>query len=191
MAEPAGSDDISRHVALVGLSGTGKSTVAPILAARLGAIAVDVDRLLERRFACSVAEVFRARGEAEFRAAESEVLDEVLAGPEAVIATGGGIVVAADNRRHLSESSTVVWLRSDVGTLVDRLERSDESRPLLADDAESTLRRLAVEREPLYREVADLEIDVVGLHPQQVADAVEAGLRSGGSPTARNVQAPT
>ncbi len=188
-ATPFGAD--RRHLALVGLSGTGKSTVAPLVAARLGFAVEDVDRRLETRFGSSVADVFRTRGEAAFREAEAEELSDVLAGEPAVVATGGGIVVDGRNRRVLSERCVVVWLRSDVGTLVDRLTGSDEERPLLAEDPESTLRRLAEEREPLYREVADLEIDVGGLHPQQVADAVEAGLRSGGGPTARNAQAPT
>ena len=169
-----------RHVALVGLSGTGKSTVAPLLARQLGCVPADVDRMVEERCGTSVAEVFATRGEPEFRSLESKLLAEVLDGPDAVVATGGGVVLAPGNRELLGRSARVVWLRTDVDVLVDRLARTTERRPLLADDPESTLRRLAAEREPLYREVADLAVDATGLRPHQVADAIEAELRDGG-----------
>ena len=169
-----------RHVALVGLSGTGKSTVAPLLARALGSIAADVDRIVERRCGAAVAEVFAERGEAGFREVESEVLAEVLAGPDAVVATGGGAVLAAANRDLLRRTATVVWLRTELDVLVERMERTAEERPLLSGDPGTTLRRLAAEREPLYTEVADLVVDATALHPQQVADLIERDLRAGG-----------
>jgi shikimate kinase len=181
-----------RHLALIGLSGTGKSTVAPLLAERFGRVSADVDRLVEARCGGStVAEVFAERGEAAFRALESEVLAEVLAGPDSVVATGGGAVLDPRNRELLAREATVVWLRADLDVLVERLRRTAEARPLLADDPATTLRRLAVEREPLYREVADLVVDATGLRPQQVADLVERDLRAGGVGGAMTGREPT
>ncbi|UDY36184.1 shikimate kinase [Dermatobacter hominis] len=171
-----------RHLALIGLSGTGKSTIAPLLARQLGRTAADVDRLVEARCGgATVAEVFADRGEPGFRAVESEVLAEVLAGPDAVVATGGGVVLDPANRDLLARTATVVWLRADVDALVDRLARTAEERPLLAGDPGTTLRRLAAEREPLYDEVADLVVDATGLRPQQVVDQIERDLRAGGT----------
>ena len=166
-------EDAARtHVALVGLSGTGKSEVAPLLAARLGLRAVDLDDLVVARAGVSVAELFERDGEEAFRALESEVLREQIGGPPAVLATGGGVVLDDSNRRLLVERCRVVWLRTPVDVLVGRLERDAEQRPLLRDGAATTLRRLATEREALYAEVACVEVATDNLGPDAVTDAV-------------------
>lgn len=166
------------HVALVGLSGTGKSTVAPLLASRFGIHHVDVDEQVEARCGTDVATMFAARGEAVFRRAEHDALIDALGGDRSVIATGGGIVVDPRNRDLLRARSVVVWLRADVAEIVDRLDRSSVRRPLLAEDAGSSLRRLAEAREPLYRELADVVVDVTDRGPQQVVDQIVDALRS-------------
>lgn len=160
------------HVALVGLSGTGKSEVAPLLAARLGLRTVDLDDLVVARAGVSVAELFERDGEDAFRALESRELREQLDGPPAVLATGGGVVLDGSNRRLLVERCRVVWLRTPVDVLVDRLERDAEQRPLLQGDAATTLRRLAAEREALYAEVAGVVVATEDLGPDAVTDAV-------------------
>lgn len=169
--------DATGHVALVGLSGSGKSTLAPLLASRLGGhVVIDLDRVVERRFGRSVAEVFASEGESAFRAAEREALESALAGPPAVIATGGGAVLAADNRAVLSSSATVVWLRAHPSSLQRRLEGTAEARPLLAGDAGFALTRLSEERDALYAQVADLIVDADGAAPADLADEVVASL---------------
>lgn len=171
------------HVALVGLSGTGKSTSAPILASRLGFGCVDIDREIERRHGASVSDLFESLGEPAFRVAESEALADALNSPPSVVATGGGAVLSPANRQLLSERATVVWLQLDVDELVARLSVTNESRPLLAHDPATALQALAVEREPLYREVADLVVDVADRSPTEVADTVATLLgRSVGAP---------
>lgn len=160
------------HLVLVGLSGTGKSTVAPLLAERRGVVAVDLDRLLEQRFGRPVAQVFLEDGEPEFRRAEAELLAEVLVGPPAVIATGGGAVLDPESRRRLADAAFVVWLSAPIDLLVRRLSDVAERRPLLADDPATALRAMAAERDPLYREVADLVVDVEGRSPEEIADVV-------------------
>lgn len=168
-----------RHLALVGLSGTGKSSLTPLLAARLGLAAVDLDDRIERRAGSSVPELFAERGEAEFRTLESLELADTLAGPPAVIATGGGVVVDAANRGLLRDACDVVWLRTALGTLIERLRASEQERPLLAGDAETTLRRLAEEREALYMEVATHVIDTDGRSPTDLVRDIEAVLGHG------------
>lgn len=153
----------SDHLALVGLSGSGKSSLAPLLAARLGATAADLDRVIEQQLGASVAEIFASRGEAAFRSAESDALHEMLSGPPIVLATGGGVVLDAGNRSLLRRGATVVWLRADVDELERRLSDTTEARPLLAGDAHFALDRLAQEREALYAEVSDVVIDVDGV----------------------------
>jgi shikimate kinase len=165
------------HVALVGLSGVGKSTVAPLLATRRGCVAVDLDRAVELRTGRTVAEVFAADGEEAFRDLESAELARALVGPPSVVATGGGVVLRPSNRALLAEHAVVAWLRAEASELAVRVTRSAQARPLLADDPASTLRRLAAEREALYEQVADIVVDVSGLGPSDVADRLERELQ--------------
>jgi len=161
------------HIALVGLSGTGKSSIAPLLA-RLRAVgSIDVDREIERTAGATVARLFDEIGEPAFRDLEERVLAAGLGGAPSVVATGGGIVVRAANRQLLAERATTVWLRADIDVILDRLCRSPEQRPLLTGDAATALRRLATEREPLYLEVADLVVDVGSLTPAEIAEHLD------------------
>jgi shikimate kinase len=165
------------HIALVGLSGSGKSTVAPLVAARRGLGApVDLDRVVERRTGRPVHELFADDGEASFRRLESDALADALAGPPVVIATGGGVVLDAENRRLLRSGAAVVWLRGSPVHLASRLADTTEARPLLSGDAEFALHRLAEERAALYSEVADVVVDVDGVDPVTVADEVVRAL---------------
>lgn len=166
------------QVALVGLSGSGKSTLAPLLATRLGGrIVVDLDRVVEQRFGATVAEIFSREGESTFRDAESEALSEALDGPPAVIATGGGVVLAAANRQLLRQGARVVWLRAQPSHLELRLAGSAEVRPLLDGDRSFALARLAEERDALYARVAEVTVDVEGVAPVDLADELVRSLR--------------
>ena len=167
-------------VALVGLSGTGKSTVAPRLAQRCGGRSVDLDECLVERLGASTDQIFRRDGEAAFRRAERLELERVLDAAALdvgtlVLATGGGVVLDERNRRALRRC-TVVWLRASVDELVARLSDTQESRPLLAGDARAALGRLESERTALYEEVADIVIDVDGVEIEDVVERVAAML---------------
>lgn len=160
-----------QHIVLVGLSGSGKSTLAPLLLSRTGrSVAIDLDRVVEETTGRSVQEIFDEQGETEFRRLESQALSDALAGPPAVIAAGGGVVLELENRRMLRGGATVVWLRASPGHLRERLEDTSEARPLLDGDAEFALHRMATEREALYSEVADIVVDVEGTDPRTLAD---------------------
>lgn len=158
------------HLVLVGLSGSGKSTLAPLLRSRTGrAATVDLDRVITRTSGRRIDEIFDAEGETGFRQLESQALADALAGPPAVIATGGGVVLESENRRLLREHATVIWLRAHPSHLARRLTDTSEARPLLDGDAEFALHRMATEREALYAEVADIVVDVEGVDPRSLA----------------------
>lgn len=193
---PAGSSvdaspaSLRSHIVIVGLPGTGKSSLAAPLARRLGRSTRDTDRLVQHRAGKSIPELFSNIGEASFRRIESQALLEALSGPSAVIATGGGIVLDAGNRRLLRDRATVVWLTADVEALADRLKDSAEVRPLLSGDALSELQRLQEERDPLYRQVADVVVDTNGLDRSAVLDATLDALRADGEQERRSGVAP-
>lgn len=167
--------DPTQHLVLVGLMGTGKTTVSRVLAERLQRRVVDSDAVIEARTGRTVREIFQTDGEAAFRALETAALVEALASEEPVIiAAAGGVVLSEANRAALrAAKAKVVWLCADPAVLVERV-KSGGHRPLLDDDPEGMLRRMAADREALYREVADA---IVSVDNRSVADVVEAVLR--------------
>ena len=163
----------ARHLVLVGMMGVGKSTVGRMVSSELDRPLFDSDEMIEERTGRTVREIWSADGEAAFRALETETLLEALAEPEpSVIAAAGGVVLSDRNRQALTSADAhVVWLLAEVDVLVDRV-RKGMHRPLLDDDPESTLRRMYVERKPLYQEIADAIVSVDHRSPNDVAKAV-------------------
>lgn len=158
---------MTRHVVLVGLMGSGKTTVGRRLADRLGRDFVDADAALVDVADRTIAEIFATDGEERFRALEADVLEELLERHDpTVIASGGGVVLRDDSRERLRHPAvTVVWLDAGPAFLASRVEGKPH-RPLLATDepARDVLERLHRERAPLYEEVADLRVDVEPFH---------------------------
>jgi shikimate kinase len=142
------------NISLVGLPGSGKTTVGRQLARRLQLPFVDSDHAIEARIGCAIREFFEREGEAPFRDIEQDVIDELSAGGPCVISTGGGAVLRSANRQHLRERSQVVYLKSTPEELFRRL-RHDLNRPLLqVADPLTRMRDLFAVRDPLYRETA-------------------------------------
>ena len=164
-----------RHLVLVGLMGSGKTTVGRVVAQRLRRELLDSDFMIEAREGRTVRAIFAEDGEDTFRAIETDVLVEALAAEDrAVIAAAGGVVLRPENRAALRESGArVVWLRADPATLVERV-KGGVHRPLLDDDPRGTLERMYAERSDLYREVADA---IVMVDNRSVSEIVEAVLR--------------
>jgi shikimate kinase len=169
-----------RRVLLIGMMGAGKSTTGRLLAERLGWPYLDSDDEIERRTGRTVPEIWKADGEAAFRAEETRVLAEAVAseGP-AVIAVAGGAVLDPDNRARIRGAGLVVWLRADVAVLAARVG-SGAGRPLLDGGPAAALERLFTERAPLYHELSDLVFDVDRLFPPQVVDRIVTALRARG-----------
>jgi shikimate kinase len=144
---------------LVGMPGSGKSTVGRQLSRRLQLPFFDSDHVIEQRLGCSIREYFAREGEAAFRDVEEQVLAELAQGPTAVVATGGGAVLRAANRQRLRDAGRVIYLRSSPEELFRRL-RHDMQRPLLqVPNPLDKLRELYAQRDPLYREVAHFQIE--------------------------------
>jgi len=157
------------HLVLVGPMGAGKSALGRRLAQTSGLPFVDLDREIERRAGVDIPAIFAHEGEAGFRRREREALADALAGPTCVLATGGGAILDAGSRARIRERGFVVHLAIDVERQLARLAR-DRSRPLIAgDDREAVLRRLAIERAPLYAEVADLVFATGDAEPADAA----------------------
>lgn len=170
--------DLDGHLVLVGMMGVGKSTVGRILARRLRRPFVDTDALLEQRAGRSVREIITTDGECTFRDLEAAVLADALTAAEpAVVAAAGGVVLREDNRRLLRErAGKVVWLSAPLEVLLARV-RAGRHRPLLDDDPAATLERLERERDPLYREVADIVVLSDGRPAETIAEHILAVLR--------------
>ena len=148
-------------IALVGMPGSGKSTVGRHVARHLALPFIDTDHLIEQRIGCSIRDYFETQGEAAFRDVEQAVIDEVTRVPGHVVATGGGAVLREVNRQALHSRTTVVYLRSTPEDLARRL-RHDTRRPLLQQGGADPLRRLRSlfqERDALYRRTAHFVIE--------------------------------
>lgn len=149
-------DTFARPV-LVGLMGAGKSSIGRHLARFLHVPLIDLDDYIVEKAGCSIPEIFEKYGEAWFRQMESEALKEVI-GQRAVIATGGGVVMAPENLDVLKQHPPVIWLKASPEFLADRID-GDSNRPLIAEgDTLNRLRDLAAIRYPLYEACADLVI---------------------------------
>jgi shikimate kinase len=165
------------RVLLVGMMGAGKTTVGRALAARLGWPYLDNDELVERTTGRTAKELLGA-SVSELRKAESAALTEALREAPPLVATvPGGVVENASDRTRLRRGGFVIWLRTRVPTLVERLGR-DLDRPWLQPDPAAALHRLYAGRKPKYAEVAALVIDVDELVPEDVVDRVVAELET-------------
>jgi shikimate kinase len=160
-------------VYLVGMPGSGKSTVGPELARRLEVPFVELDAEIERAAGRSVREIFERDGEVRFRELEAQALADAAARDPSVVSCGGGVVLEPANRILLRATGEVVFLSVPLDVLRDRVQPNAE-RPLIR--AAGDLERLAREREPLYREFAAHVVDGTG-DPGEVADAIVEELR--------------
>ena len=159
-------------IVLIGFMGAGKTTVGRELALLTGWPRHETDLIIAARAGVSIAEIFTERGEEEFRALESEALEN-LPTKRMIIATGGGIVLRPANVAILKRLGTVVYLEADEATLFERVSENVELRPLLpADNPRAAVARLLAEREPLYRAAADFIVNTTGLTPPEVAQAI-------------------
>jgi shikimate kinase len=170
----------------IGYRGSGKSSLAGVLAPRLGWAWVDADHEIERRAGRSIREIFQSDGEAAFRTLECEVMADLLARDQLIVAAGGGAVLDGDTRRRMKLAGPVVWLTAGVDTLHARITRHAEqghARPALTDlgGGREEIATVLARREPLYREVADVIVDTDGRDVEALAAeilrAVEPWLR--------------
>lgn len=175
MTAPGGLD--RRHIVLVGMMGTGKSSAGDGLATLLDRPFVDTDAMVAAHCGMDIADLWAAEGEARVRQLESAVLAEAIASASpSVIAAGGGAVLDPANRAAIARAGDVVWLRAEVDTLVERLG-DGAGRPLLGSDPAGALRTIEPARRPLYAEVAGVIVDVDKFGPEATVAAVLGALQ--------------
>ncbi|WP_370325029.1 shikimate kinase [Euzebya sp.] len=171
-----------RNIVLIGLMGSGKSTVGRLVADRLDRPFVDTDDVVEHDARRSIAEIFATDGERDFRELESAAVRQVSALRGQVIAVGGGAVVSATNATALRGTGDLVWLDAPISALVMHLTAEAErgTRPLLGDPAtlQATLERLYVERYDAYKRAATHILATEGRPPEVLADEVIAWART-------------
>jgi shikimate kinase/3-dehydroquinate synthase len=174
-----------QNVFLVGLMGAGKTTIGRILARKLGKRFIDSDHEIEARTGASIPWIFEIEGEESFRRREAEVIRDLCAEEGVVLATGGGAVLNAETRASLKARGTVIYLRANVNSIMVRVSH-DKNRPLLQTaDPRRRIEELMAQREPLYREIAELVIDTGRPNVQSMVqtildqlDALEATRRA-------------
>src|SRR5262249_22747345 len=147
-----------RMIFLIGYRGTGKSTVARLLAARLGWDWRDADAVLEAKFGQSITEIFQSDGEAKFPEMETAVMVEMWKLSRGAIAAGGGVVLGEANGELMRQTGRVIWLKADVDTIWKRTQSDaaeGRSRPALTVGGRTEIEQLLRVREPLYRATAE------------------------------------
>jgi shikimate kinase len=167
--------ELKKPLALIGMMGSGKTTVGRTLAALLGVAFLDSDAVIEERTGKTVAEIFKTDGESAFRDWEADVVAEALAvRPAAVIGVAGGAVLRDETRSALQKEATVVWLRAPIETLIRRVSARKLDRPLIAEDPEAAMKELYDKRFPVYEQTAEFVVDVSQKTPQEIANEVIA-----------------
>ncbi|BBF87120.1 shikimate kinase [Aquitalea magnusonii] len=152
-------ENMAGNFFLVGLMGAGKTTVGRALARKTGKTFYDSDHEIEARTGVRVATIFEIEGELRFRDRESSVIADLAKMNNIVLATGGGAVLRPENRAELSRHGVVIYLRASIDDLLARTMH-DKNRPLLQTaDPRAKLQSLLEQRDPLYREVADIVVD--------------------------------
>lgn len=165
------------NIFLVGLMGAGKTTIGRQLSKSLDKPFVDSDHEIEQRTGVNIPVIFEVEGEAGFRQREKAMIEELSQRRDIILATGGGAVLNEDNRRNLKENGVVIYLRANVFDLLART-RHDRNRPLLQTaDPQKKLEELFQQRDPLYREVADIIIDTGQQSVSQLTRLLEKKLQ--------------
>jgi shikimate kinase len=161
---------------LIGYRATGKTTVARLLARRLGWDWIDADVEIERRSGKSIASIFSEDGEPAFREIEVAVTADLCQRPRLVLAAGGGAPMRAENRRAMRRGGAVVWLKALPETIHRRMSGDATTagrRPDLTDQGGlAEIVELLARREPIYQEAADFAVDTEGKTPDQIADEI-------------------
>ena len=151
--------DVNKNIILVGLMGSGKTTIGKLISKSLERKFLDTDHAIEEKTGVDVSTIFELEGEEGFRSREHNFLRELKDSQKLVIATGGGIVLSSENRDLLKKIGCVVYLRSNIKDLVSRL-KDDKTRPLIQNvNLSQKINELFHERDPLYASIADYIIE--------------------------------
>ncbi len=168
---------LSPSIVLIGMMGAGKSSVGPCLRRRTGLALHDIDEIIAANFGMAISEIFPKWGEQRFRQAETEALRSLPTTEQAIIVTGGGIVLRNQNIKILKRLGVIVWLDGNEETLFARACRK-QNRPLLqTKNPRKSFSEILGSRRPLYASSADIRIDTSVLTDEEVAVSILAKLR--------------
>ena len=161
------------NIVLIGMRGSGKTTVGKILAQKMGREFIEMDELITRKMGLTIPEIVEKHGWEKFRDIEEEITGEVAGRDNIINASGGGVVTREKNIAKLKESGVLIWLQAGVDTLLSRTGEDTDRPPLNEgrnqwEDMELTLK----ERKPLYQQAADLTVNTENKTPEEVADLV-------------------
>jgi shikimate kinase / 3-dehydroquinate synthase len=166
----------AQNIFLVGLMGSGKTTVGRALAKRLNKRFIDSDHEIEARTGVSIPVIFELEGEQSFRQREADVIRELTALDDIVLATGGGAILNPASREYLKSRGTVIYLQASVNQILQRTSH-DRNRPLLQTaDPRKRIEELAQQREPYYREVAHIVVETGRPNVQSLLNSILAQL---------------
>lgn len=181
MGSGQSSESAPRRVFLIGYRGCGKSTVGRLLAARLGWESIDSDDVVEAEAGRSIAAIFADEGEPAFRDLEERVVAELAARARTVVSLGGGAVLRGSTRQGLSAAGPVIWLTAPAGVLAARIAgdaASGDRRPSLTGlSGLAEVERVLAEREPIYRECANVAVEAGERSPEAIVEEVAAWLK--------------
>lgn len=167
---------MAKHISLIGMMGAGKSSVAPLIAARLKRPVIEVDALIEKQEQMPIGEIFIAKGEAYFRRVESGLISHLIKTPPAVLSLGGGAFMWDSTRELLLKETVVFYLSATVDVLCSRLQSTSSNRPLLNTvggiSMQDTMRDL-LERRGAYYGLAHYRVETDFHSPDDVAKSIE------------------
>jgi len=160
------------RIALIGYRGTGKSTIAKILAKKLNMELLELDQLIDQRAGEKIPEIVAKFGWDKFRAMETELLAEAIKKDNTVFDLGGGVVEREENRKLVKDNCLVVWLKASPDIIVKRIKDAMHRPSLTGKTFIDEVPEVLARREPLYRSIARIEIDTESQTPDQLAEMI-------------------
>ena len=165
------------NIFLIGLMGSGKTTIGKLLSKNLNKGFYDSDHVVEQKTGVKVPLIFEYEGDVGFRKREESVLKDLVSHTNIVLATGGGVILSKNNCKLLVDNGYVVYLKSNCEDLVTRMS-GDQSRPLLQEgDLRETLENLFKIRDPIYTSISDYIIKTEGKHSNEIAAEIESFIK--------------
>ena len=167
----------TKNIFLIGLMGSGKTTIGRILSKTLNKKFYDSDHVVEEKTGVKVPLIFEYEGEVGFRKREESVLKDLVCHKDIILATGGGVILSKNNCKLLADNGHVVYLKSNCEDLVARMA-GDQSRPLLQEgDLKKTLESLFEFRDPMYASISDYIIETAGKRAKEVSYEIESFIK--------------
>jgi len=160
------------NVVLIGMRGSGKTTIGKLLARRLGKQYIEMDELIVQRLGLSIPEIVDKYGWQKFRDTEAEITLEVGGVDDVVNATGGGVVTRDENIRELKKKGKLVWLKANTDTLLKRIGNGQSRPSLTGKSPREDMEAVMAERSPIYQRAADFIVDTEGKQPEEIVDAI-------------------